>query len=173
MDTTTALNEIRKIGAWTPVDVDALAVANAAIDAAVQCDGADAMKDAILDALFQGRVKVMDEGHALQQAWTAAVTLMGLRKFNGDESKMQDYRAGYFCCVDAQGGECAPMFDDDVQAWEAGRDDNPDYATHQRAKAIADAELKEKFGANSGTRKGYNYWLNRYFVAKNSARLAA
>lgn len=173
MNTTIALNEIRKIGAWTPVDVDALAVAHAAIDAAMQCDGADAMKDAILGALAQGRVKVMDKNHALQQAWTAAVTLMGLRKFAGDEAKTQDYRAGYFFSVDAQGSECDPMFDVDVQAWQAGRDDNPDYAAHQRAKAIADAELKEKFGASAGTRKGYSYWLNRYFLAKNSAGLTA
>lgn len=169
MNTTIALDEIRLIGAWTPIDVDALAVACAAIDAAMRCVDAVAMKDAILRTLRDGRIKFFDEDHAMMKAWDAAVLLMGLRKYNGNEALSRDYRVGYFHFVDACGSECDPMSGNDVQAWEAGRADNPDYAVHLSAKAAADKALNAKFGANSGTRKGYIYWLNQYCKFKAQA----
>lgn len=169
MNTTIALNEIRLIGAWTPINVDALAVACAAIDAAMQCDDAGTMKNAILRTLRDGRIRFLDEDHALMKAWDAAVLLMGLRKYNGNEALARDYRVGYFHFVDACGSECDPMSGNDMQAWEAGRADNPDYAVHLFAKAAADKAMDAKFGANSRTRKGYVYWLSQYFKFKAQA----
>ena len=169
MNTTIALDEIRLIGAWTPIDVDALAVACAAIDAALLSESIEAMHAAILRTLREGRVKPIDEDHARMKAWDSAVLLAGLRRYNGDEALARDYRVGYFHFVDACGSECDPMHGTDVQAWEAGRADNPDYATHQRAKASADKALADKFGPNSGTRKGYTFWLKEYCKAKVQA----
>ena len=168
-----ALAELRAIGAWVPIDVDPFVVACQAIEAADKCDSIAEMRAACLDTMLGARLGFLDNARAENHIYRAAVLLMGLREFDGDESLARDFSVGYFFNRDAQGKTLTPENVGNKDAWEAGCSADVLHAAHLIARKEADAAFLEKFGGTTGDEESHTYWIDQYYAAFSTASRSA